>query len=83
VKNDDNKYDFNYQFKEGRLVLFGPFEKNLYEILEIFSEDKRTVFLYYKKNYYLLRDDNENVRELEPITDQALIRKIKEYQSQK
>jgi hypothetical protein len=83
VKNDDTKYDFNYQFKEGRLVLFGPFEKNLYEILEIFSEDKRTVFLYYKKNYYLLRDDNENVRELEPITDQALIRKIKEYQNQK
>jgi hypothetical protein len=83
VNSDDSKYDFHYQFKEGRLVLFGPFERNLYEILEIFSEEKRTVFLFYKKNYYLLKDDNENVQELESITDQSLIRKIKEYQSQK
>jgi hypothetical protein len=79
VDKQNKKYDFDYQFKGGKLQLYGPFEKNLYEILEFFSDEKRTVFLYYKGNYYLLRDDNEEVKELTPIKDQTLIKKLKEY----
>jgi hypothetical protein len=79
VDRDNRKYSFNYQFKDGKLVLYGPFERNLYEILEFFSDEKRTVFLYYKNNYYLLKEDNENVKELTVINDPALIKKLKEY----
>jgi len=80
VQVEKSNDQFSYQFKEGRLMLFGPFEKNLYEILEFFSAEKRTVFLYYKNNYYLLKDDSEDIQELRQVTDPALIKKLREYQ---
>jgi len=79
VDNSNKKFNFHYQFKEGKLFLYGSFEKNLYEIMEFFSEDnKRTVFLFYKDNYYLLNEDNQKIKPLVPITDQTLIKKLKE-----
>lgn len=77
--NTNKKYTFHYQFKNDKLILFGSFEKNLYEILEFFSENKRTAFLYYKESYYLLNDDNEKIKPLTPISDPVLIKKLKEY----
>jgi hypothetical protein len=79
VDRDNGKYEFDYQFQDGKLVLYGPFEKNLYEIMEFFSDEKRTVFLYYKERYYLLKDDNDSVKELTAITDANLIKKLKDY----
>lgn len=78
---ENRRYSFHYQFREGKLFLYGPFEKNLYEIMEFFTDEKRTVFLYYKDHYYLLNEADANVRPLEPISDAALIRKLKEYRS--
>jgi hypothetical protein len=79
IDRANKNYDFNYQFQDGKLTLYGPFERNLYEIMEFFSDEKRTVFLYYKSNYYLLKDDNNKVQSLAAITDPALIKKLKEY----
>jgi hypothetical protein len=83
VDRTNKKYTFHYQFKGDRLVLYGPFEKNLYEIMEFFSEDdKRTAFLYYKEGYYQLKEDaTDKIRPLLPISDQTLIKKLKEYRS--
>jgi hypothetical protein len=77
--NSNKKYDFHYQFKEGKLFLYGTFEKNLYEIMEFFSDNKRTVFLFYKDNYYLLNEDNDAVKPLSPINDPTLLKKLKDY----
>lgn len=81
--NSNKKYTFHYQFKDGKLFLFGSFEKNLYEILEFFSDNKRTIFLYYKNNYYLLDEGNEKVKALSPINDPELLKKLKESRSDK
>ena len=77
--SENKKYDFHYQFKEGKLFLYGTFEKNLYEIMEFFSDNKRTVFLFYKDNYYLLNEDNDAVKPLSPINDPTLLKKLKDY----
>jgi hypothetical protein len=82
VDSNNKKYTFHYQFKEGKLFLYGPFEKNLYEIMEFFSEDKRTLFLFYKDDYYLLKDDNQKLKPLNTIQDPALVKKLKEYRDQ-
>jgi hypothetical protein len=79
----NGQYTFHYQFRDGKLLLFGPFEKNLYEIMEFAAKEKRTVFLYYKDRYYLLEEADANVRPLEPITDPALLQKLKEYRNSK
>jgi hypothetical protein len=79
VDSQNKKYDFHYQFRDNKLTLFGPFEKNLYEIMEFFNDDKRTMFLYYQDNFYLLKDDSEKMKPLGLIQDPALIKKLKEY----
>lgn len=81
VEADSNnkKYNFHYQFKNGKLYLYGTFEKNLYEIMEFFSDNKRTVFLYYKDSYYLLNEESETIKPLAPINDPSLVKKLKDY----
>ena len=78
-ESNNKRYNFHYQFKNGSLVMYGTFEKNLYEIMEFFSDNKRTVFLYYKDNYYLLNEDNDDVKPLTPINDPVLLKKLKDY----
>lgn len=77
----NSKYHFDYQFKENKLFLYGVFEKNLYEIMEFFSNNKRTMFLYYKDNYYLLNEDDNNVKPLTPIKDETLLKKLQDYRA--
>jgi hypothetical protein len=81
IDSQNKKYNFHYQFRDGKLLLYGPFEQNLYEILEFFSDDKQTMFLFYKDNYYLLNQHNSKLRPLTAIEDQALIKKLKEYRN--
>jgi hypothetical protein len=81
VKTDskNKKYNFHYQFKNGELYLYGPFDKKLIEIMEFFSENKHTVFLFHENKYYLLNEANEKVKPLAAISDPALIKKLKEH----
>ena len=71
------KYNFHYQFKEGRLMLYGSFERDLYEIMEFFGDNKRTIFLYYKDNFYLLDEQNDKIKPLTAISDPALLQKLR------
>jgi len=75
---DDKKHNFHYQFAQGKLMLYGPFDKSLYEILEIHG-DGHAVFLYYKENYYLLDESESKITQLQAIRDGELLKKLREY----
>jgi hypothetical protein len=77
----NKKYFFHYQFAQGKLLLYGSFDKGLYEILEI-NGDKKSVFLFYKDNYFLLDENRKKITALEPIRDGILLRKLKDYRNQ-
>ncbi len=79
VDASNKKYSFHYQFKEGKLFLFGTFEDNLYEIMEFFTDNKRTAFLFYKNNYYLLNEESEKIKPLTAVTDATLLKKLRNY----
>lgn len=81
VKTDteNRRYSFHYQFSDRTIFLYGPFEKNQYKIIEFFSDESHTIFLHYKDNYYLLEKRDATVRPLTPITDAALLKKLREY----
>jgi hypothetical protein len=81
IDSQNKKYNFHYQFKGGKLMLYGPFEKNLYEIMEFFGDDKRTIFMYYNDAYYLLKENSNKLKPLNPIQDPALVKKLKEYRN--
>jgi hypothetical protein len=82
IVTNNKDYTFHYQFKDDKLILYGPFDKNLYEILEFISDNKRTIFLYYKSSYYLLNQAGEKVKSLSPVNDPVLIQKLKDHRSQ-
>lgn len=78
TEKNDRKYSFHYMFRNKKLVLFGSFEENMYEILEFINGDRRTVFLYYQSNYYWLDLKQESPVPLTAIKDKTLLRKLKE-----
>lgn len=75
------KYNFHYVFRDSKLILYGAFEENVYEILEFIGDEKRTVVLFYKSNYYLLDIAKAEPTKLSPIRDQKLLKMLKAHRS--
>jgi hypothetical protein len=80
MDSSNKKYDFHYQFSDSKLMLYGSFDRSLYEVLEI-NSGEHAVFLYYKNNFYLLDESKEEITRLSPIQDQALLKKLRAYRS--
>jgi hypothetical protein len=78
IDSSNKKYAFHYQFVSNKMILFGSFDKGLYEILEI-NGNINSRFLFYKENYYLLDDSKSEITPLEIIQDKTLLQKLKEY----
>ena len=78
LDSSNKKYDFHYQFVNGKLMLFGPFDRSLYEVLEVNGE-QRAIFLVYKESYYLLDEEQSNITKLQPIRETKLISTLKDY----
>jgi len=78
VDSSSKKYPFHYQFTSGKVVLFGSFDRSLYEIIEV-NGGSHSLFLFYKDNYYKLDDSRTDITALEVIRDKTLIQKLKEY----
>lgn len=80
VDSTSRRHNFHYKLEEDALLLYGPFEKNLFEILEFISDNKRTAFLYYKKSYYFLKETDKTLA-LTPVQDPALLNKLRKYRT--
>ncbi len=76
VDNTRKKFTFHYQFKEGKLFLYGDFSSDLYEILEFNTNGERSIFLYYKGKYYDLDENNQKIVELKAVKDKTVISKL-------
>lgn len=76
IDNTKKKYTFHYQLKDGRLILYGSFDKGLYEILEFNTPRGKNVFLYYKDEYFALSENKEKVTPLVAVKDKELIQKL-------
>lgn len=80
VDSTNRRHNFHYKLEEDALMLYGPFERNLFEILEFISDNKRTAFLYYKKSYYYLKETDKTLA-LTPVQDPALLNKLRQYRT--
>jgi len=80
VDSSNKKYDFHYQFEGPRLMLYGSFDKSLYEVIEINGVD-HSLFLFYRDQFYLLDEQQRDIRKLAPIMDKALVAKLREYRN--
>lgn len=78
VDRQNRKFGFHYQFTNGSLHLFGPFDKGLFEILEIPGE-QRSLFLFYQAAYYPLAQDQSEITRLEAVTNPELLKLLRAY----
>lgn len=81
VERGDHNHHFHYAFKNKKLVLYGSFEKNQYQILEFITADEHVFFLNYKSSYYLLDEKNDSPTQLHPIHDSLLLSKLREFRA--
>jgi len=70
------KYNFHYQYSQAKLVLYGDFEKGLFEVLELNKDDKVDVYLYYRSNFYYIKDKTDSITPLKSVSDNGLKLKL-------
>ena len=80
--NTNKTYPFHYQFKNDKLVLYGPFDTSLYEIIEI-NGGKHNMFLYYKDSFYHLDEKEHLIVPLIMIRDSELLSVLERYHNGK
>lgn len=77
----NSDYSFHYQFDNGKLTLYGPFESGAYEIVAIQYNTGKLMSLYYNEKYYMLTEGIKGIRKLDPVTDPALLNKLHEQRA--
>ena len=78
TESGNKDYPFHYQYAEGKLHLFGPFDTGLYEIIEI-NGGSHTIFLYYNGAYYHLDQRESKIAPLIQIRDTELLTRLDQY----
>lgn len=81
INSAERKFKSHYQFAAGKLILYGAFDHELYEIIEVNAQNSRSLFLFYKSTYYLLDESKKEVTLLKEISDPVLIQKLKAFQA--
>ena len=76
IENQFKENLFHYQFYDGKLYLYGDFDKTPYNIIELKSDNKRRVFLNHQNSYYLLNLKQKDMAPLVEIKDSTLIKEL-------
>ncbi|HMP99156.1 MAG TPA: hypothetical protein PKC24_05195 [Cyclobacteriaceae bacterium] len=79
IEDADARNNFHYRFSEDKLILYGSFDKSLYEVLEFNTGKSKMVFFFYKDTYYQLDPNKNKITPLEALKDQELLNRLKSY----
>lgn len=70
---EENTNSFHYKFYNNKLYLYGDFKNIPYELIELNTVSGKSVYLYYKGNFYYLEPNQMEVSPLNQIKDQNLL----------
>jgi len=70
------KYKFHYQIKGGGLILYGDFNEEPFEVLELKTNKGIKSYLFYKGKFYSLKQGNEDINPLVLVEDTRLIKEL-------
>lgn len=73
VVKQDARYGMHYQYYEGKLYLYGKFDKGLYEVLDLTGKGSKRSFVFYQSTYYQVLPGTTQITPLEACKDQATI----------
>ncbi len=70
------KYKFHYKVDNGKLVLYGNFDEEPYQILEINVNNETQVYLFFKSKYYSIDRQMDSITPLVEIINKTIIEKL-------
>jgi hypothetical protein len=76
-KSSENK--FHYKFFNNKLFLYGSFDSNKYEILELNTYEGKQVYLYYDNSYFKLNSNQSEVSPLSKISDKKVVEQLNKF----
>lgn len=79
---EEEGLEITYKYYEGKLFLYGDFNKEPYEILEINSKTDRTIYLYFKEQYFQIEATTE-VKPLRSLSNASVINDLNIIRSNK
>ncbi len=82
IINTRRKYNFHYQVKTGQLILYGNFDEEPYQLLEINAGTDKHLYLYFKGKYYEINKKTEEISPLLEITNRTLISALNKLKDQ-
>ena len=68
---ENKKYDFHYQFYDNTLFVYGQFNKEPYEIIEIKSKKGRDLYLFWDEQYYFI-ENTQVIQSFAQVIDDEL-----------
>ena len=70
------KYDFHYQMSDGKLLLYGDFDEDLFELIEVNAGEQINLFLFYNDIFYSIDTNSSEINALIAITSAEVIKKL-------
>lgn len=77
----DQEGVISYKYYNNKLFLYGKFNAEPYEILELNTTAGKEVFLYFKGSFYKLNSDTFDVSSLDSISDPELKQQLEQLRS--
>lgn len=67
---------FHYQYFSNKLFLYGNFDEEPYEIIELKQKGDRKLFLSYKNSVYIIEADKIDITEMQTLNDEKLLNEL-------
>jgi hypothetical protein len=77
--DDSNDKKFHYKYHDNKLFLYGNFNSQTYEIIELNTYKGKQVYLYYNNDYYQLNSNKLEISPLQKITDKEKIEELNKF----
>jgi len=74
------KYVLHYRYFDKKLFLYGNFDTQTYDILELNTDSGQSFYLKFENNFYQLQPNKTEITKLEVIENQQTINQLKEVQ---
>jgi len=75
TENKFKEFNFHYQVKNNKLLLYGNFE-DTYEIIDLIKGSKRTPYLYYQGKYYPVNLNQATIVQLSEVSENNIIEQL-------
>ena len=81
IISNKRKYPFHYQVNSGRLLLYGDFDEEPYEFLEINVNEEKKLYLFFKDQYYEIEESATEITPLRRVSSKSLINELEKLKN--